>query len=212
MAMLAAETSAREVAVVWDSTTLLVKHVEDRATVEEGEALERVSRAEAKNVLRWPMLMRVPKASSRSSPSSRTSLRWRVRAGRCLTESTEHNLRSSPFCRPGALSCAILSSVHHGARHHLSEGMRLAQLHQTEVAREFAALQTVVSSTTESLLGCLPGGTFRVEVVAKLTTEFQKMEDRCSWVERPAVRICDLLPAPPPGRAQLADGLDEAIG
>jgi hypothetical protein len=114
MALLAAETSGREVAVVWDSTTLLVKHVEDQATVEEGEALERVLRAEAKNVLRWPMLMRVPKASSRSSPSSRTSLRWRVRPGRCLTESTEHNLRSSPFCRPGALSCAIPSSVHHG--------------------------------------------------------------------------------------------------
>jgi hypothetical protein len=32
------------------------------------------------------------------------------------------------------------------------------------------------------------------------------------WLERPAVRICDLLLGPPPDRARLADHLDEATG
>jgi hypothetical protein len=38
------------------------------------------------------------------------------------------------------------------------------------------------------------------------------MEDQCSWLERHAVRICDLLLGPPSSRAQLADRLDEAVG
>jgi hypothetical protein len=38
------------------------------------------------------------------------------------------------------------------------------------------------------------------------------MEERRSWFERPVVKICDLLLGPPPGRAQLADHLDEATG
>jgi hypothetical protein len=33
------------------------------------------------------------------------------------------------------------------------------------------------------------------------------MEDRCSWLERPIMRICDLLLGLPPS---LADHLDEA--
>jgi hypothetical protein len=35
--------------VEWDSATLLVKNVKDRATLSEREALERVSRVDAEN-------------------------------------------------------------------------------------------------------------------------------------------------------------------
>jgi hypothetical protein len=38
------------------------------------------------------------------------------------------------------------------------------------------------------------------------------MEDRRSWLERPTMRIYDLLLGPPAGRARLADHLDEAVG
>jgi hypothetical protein len=42
--------------------------------------------------------------------------------------------------------------------------------------------------------------------------KFQKMEDRCSRLERPTMRIYDLLLGPPAGRARLADHLDEVVG
>jgi hypothetical protein len=44
--VLAAETSAQEAAVVRDSTALCTKDVEDRATLVEREAQERVSSVE----------------------------------------------------------------------------------------------------------------------------------------------------------------------
>jgi hypothetical protein len=50
-AMLATETSALGVVVPWDSATLCVKDAEYRATLMEGMALERVSRAEADNTV-----------------------------------------------------------------------------------------------------------------------------------------------------------------
>jgi hypothetical protein len=50
--------------------------------------------------------------------------------------------------------------------------MRLAALHQTEMAGELAAFQVAVSTTVESVLGRLPNDTFRVEVVSELATEF----------------------------------------
>jgi hypothetical protein len=45
------------------------------------------------------------------------------------------------------------------ARHHMSEGMRLAAV------REFAMLRVVVSSTAESVLRHSPSDTFCMEVV-----------------------------------------------
>jgi hypothetical protein len=57
-------------------------------------------------------------------------------------------------------------------RHHLSEGMWLAALHHTEMAREFAVLRAAVSSATELVLGRSPNDTFRVEVVGELATKF----------------------------------------
>jgi hypothetical protein len=49
VAILTTETSAREAAMAQDSTNLHIKGAEDRAVLEEREALERVSRAEAEN-------------------------------------------------------------------------------------------------------------------------------------------------------------------
>jgi hypothetical protein len=49
--VLAVETSAQEATVVRDSTALHVRDAEDRATPEEREALERVSRMEAENTV-----------------------------------------------------------------------------------------------------------------------------------------------------------------
>jgi hypothetical protein len=50
-AVLAAETSAQEVAATRDSVVLLVKDVEDQATLAEREAQERVSRVEAESTV-----------------------------------------------------------------------------------------------------------------------------------------------------------------
>jgi hypothetical protein len=66
------------------------------------------------------------------------------------------------------------------AKHHLSEGMRLATLHHTKMAKELAMFQAGVSSTAESVLGCSPGDTTRVEVVGELVTEFQTVVGRHS--------------------------------
>jgi hypothetical protein len=95
-------------------------------------------------------------------------------------------------------------------RHHLSEGMRLAALSHTKMAREFAALWAAVSFAVESTLGHSPNHTFCVGIVGKMVGEFQKLEERCSRLERPATRIYDLLLGPPPSRSELADHLDEA--
>jgi hypothetical protein len=98
------------------------------------------------------------------------------------------------------------------ARHHLSEGMWLAALHQTEMAGELAVPQTAVSSAMELMPGRSPSDIFHVGVVGELAAEFQNMGERWSWLERPTVRICDLLLRPPPSRARLANRLDEAAG
>jgi hypothetical protein len=90
--------------------------------------------------------------------------------------------------------------------------MRLAALRHTEMAGELAMLRATVSTVMESVLGHSPSDTFCVEVASELATKFQKMEYRCSRLERPTARIYDLFLGPPPGRAQLADCLDKAAG
>jgi hypothetical protein len=45
-----------------------------------------------------------------------------------------------------------------------------------------------------------------------MAAEFQKMVGHRAKLERPAARICDLLLGPLPGRAWLADRLDEVVG
>jgi hypothetical protein len=95
-------------------------------------------------------------------------------------------------------------------RNHLSEGMRLAALCHTEMVRELAVLWAAVSSAAESTLGCSPNEIFHVKVVGELIAEFQRLEERRSWLEWPVARICDLLLGPPPGWVRLVDRLDEA--
>jgi hypothetical protein len=85
--------------------------------------------------------------------------------------------------------------------HPLSEGMWLVALDHTKMAGELAVLQAAVSTIVESVLGRSPSDNFHVEVVSELAAEFYKMEDSRSRLERPAMRICDLLLGPPPGRA-----------
>jgi hypothetical protein len=58
--------------------------------------------------------------------------------------------------------------------------MWLAPLHYTETEGELTAFWAAVSSTTESMLGCLPNDTAHMEVVSELVTEIQKVEGRQS--------------------------------
>jgi hypothetical protein len=54
-------------------------------------------------------------------------------------------------------------------------------------------------------------GTFRMEVVDEMVAEFQKQEERRSWLERPSARVYDLILGPPSNWTLLADRLEEAI-
>jgi hypothetical protein len=54
----------------------------------------------------------------------------------------------------------------------MSEGMRIAALHHTEMAKEFAVLRAAVSSAVEFALGRSPNKAFRVGVVDEVVTEF----------------------------------------
>jgi hypothetical protein len=76
--------------------------------------------------------------------------------------------------------------------------------------RELAVLWVVVSSAAELVLGCSPNEIFRVEVMDELVAEFQRLDELCSRLERPSVRICDLLLGMPLGQAWWADSLGEA--
>jgi hypothetical protein len=50
-----------------------------------------------------------------------------------------------------------------------------------------------------------------MQFMGELVVEFQKLEEWCSRLEWPPVRIYNLLLGPPPGQARLADHLDEAV-
>jgi hypothetical protein len=95
-------------------------------------------------------------------------------------------------------------------RNHLSVGMRAAAFHHTKRVGELAAPLAAVSSVAGSMLGCSPTETSRVEVMDELVAEFWRLEELCSWLEGPSVRICDPLLGPPLDQAQWADRLDEA--
>jgi hypothetical protein len=103
------------------------------------------------------------------------------------------------------MSCHCWSSM---GEDHLSEGMRITALHHTKMVGELAMLRAAMSSAVELVLGCSPDKTFWVEAVGVVVAEFQKLEERFSRLERPSVRICDLLLGP---RARLADCLDEPL-
>jgi hypothetical protein len=88
---------------------------------------------------------------------------------------------------------------------HILEGMWIAALHHTEMAREFSALQAIVSSSTEFALGCSPNEAFMVEVVDELTAKFQKPEEWQSRLQRLGTQVCYLILGLPSGWARLAN-------
>jgi hypothetical protein len=70
-------------------------------------------------------------------------------------------------------------------RTHLLEGMWIAALYRTEMARELAVFQAAVSSLVELTLGCSFDKTLWVEVVGELVVKFWKLEERhlfCLWL------------------------------
>jgi hypothetical protein len=58
------------------------------------------------------------------------------------------------------------------AGHQLFEGMRLATLRHTEMARELDVLQAAVSSVAKSMLGRSPSDVVCLELVGELAAEF----------------------------------------
>jgi hypothetical protein len=97
------------------------------------------------------------------------------------------------------------------AGNHMSERMRAAAIRHIEMAKELATLWVAVTSAMELVLGRSPDVTFWVEIADELVAKFQKLEERCSWLERPSARIYDLLLGPPPDQARWADRPDEAV-
>jgi hypothetical protein len=184
--------------------------VEDWATLAERETLERVSRVEAKNTTALASAREDAERFARKI----TLLEDELVAERQAQEVSERECREHfkkliLLQTQGSKQChAIIAPPR--ARHHLPEGMRFATLRNTEMAGELVVLHATVSSAAESMLGHSPSDTFCVEVLGELAAEFQKMEDRCSRLEWPVMRICDLLLGPPIGWARLVDRLDEA--
>jgi hypothetical protein len=77
---------------------------------------------------------------------------------------------------------------------------------------ELIVLWVAVSSTVESIFGCLPGETFRMQVMGEVVAKFQRLEELCLRPGQLGTRICDLLLDPPLGQARWVDRVDEAIG
>jgi hypothetical protein len=144
---------------------------------------------------------------SLSEAASDAERRWEVCERECQEQFEELTLLQT---RGSKLCYAIVGPPQ--MRNHLSEGMRLAALRHIEMVGELATLWAAVSSAAELALGRSPNEIFRVEVVGELVAEFQRLEEQRSWLERPVMRICDMLHGPPPSRARLADRLDEATG
>jgi hypothetical protein len=66
---------------------------------------------------------------------------------------------------------------------------------------ELTTLQAAISSTAELVLGHSPNETFQMEVINELVVEFRRLEELCSRLEGPSVRIYDLLLRPLPSQA-----------
>jgi hypothetical protein len=199
--VLAVETPIREPATAWDSATHRVKDAEDQTALEKREAIERVSRADAENITTLASTHEDVVDFARKIALLEDELvaerrAWEVSEREHQEQFVELTLlqtRGSELCH------AIIGPPQ--ARHHLSEGMRLAALRHIGMAGELAALWATVPSTAESVIRRSPNDTFRVEVVSELVAEFHKLEERRTRLERPVVRIYDLLLRPPPDRA-----------
>jgi hypothetical protein len=162
VAMLAAETLAREASAARNSVALHVKDVKDWATLVVREVLERMSRVEVENAValasaREDAECLIQKIVLHQGELAAVHQAQEVSERECQEQYEELTLLqtwASELCH------AVVSPPQ--ARHHLSEGMWFATLHHTEMARELAMLWAVVSSAMESMLGHSPSDTFRV--------------------------------------------------
>jgi hypothetical protein len=76
---------------------------------------------------------------------------------------------------------------------------------------DLTPFRAVVSSTMELVLGRLLGETSRVEVVNELVTKFQRLEELCSRLKGPSMRIYALLIGLLASQSRWANHLDEAV-
>jgi hypothetical protein len=90
--------------------------------------------------------------------------------------------------------------------------MSAAALRHVGVVGELTVLWVAVSSAVELMLGSSLDETSHVEVMNELATKFWRLEELCSRLEGPGVRIYSTLLGPPPGQACWADSLEEAVG
>jgi 7-keto-8-aminopelargonate synthetase-like enzyme len=146
--------------------------VEDQVALVQREALERVSRAEAKNAIVLAFAHQDAEGPARKITLLEDEIAAEHRAWEVSKRERQEQFEELILLQTwGSELChAIVGPPR--ARHHLSEGMRLAALCHIEMAGEPTALQAVVSTATELVLRCSPTDTFRVEVVSELATEF----------------------------------------
>jgi hypothetical protein len=196
--------------VARDSIVLRIEDAEDWATLVEREARERVSRAKAENttalasahedaegLVRKITLLegglveecRAQELSEENShglsdAAADAECRWEVSEMECRVQFKELTLLQT---RGSELCLAIIGPPR--VRNHLSEGVRNIALHHTEMTGELAMLRAAVSSTAKSALRCSPDEIFHMEVAGELVAKFQRLEERCSRLEQPAVRI-----------------------
>jgi hypothetical protein len=171
-AMLTTETSTREVAAAWGSTTLHVKDMEDWATLAKREALERVSRADAENAIALASAREDVEGFARKIALLEDELIAERQALEVFERECGEQFEELTLLQTRGFEMCYTIVGPPRARHHLFEGMRLATLRHTEITRELAVLQVVMSSTMDSVLGRSPSDTFRVEVEGELATEF----------------------------------------
>jgi hypothetical protein len=219
MAVLATNTSAQEATAAWDSTAILVKDAEDQTTLAERGAWERVLRVEVENLMTSASAHEDAKGLVRKvtlleentrglfDAAADVEWQWEKSKRERQKQFEELNLLQTQGSK---LCLAIVCPPR--VRNHLSEGMRLAAFHHTEMARELAMPRAAVSSVMEFTLGHSPNETFWVEVLDELIAKFQWQEERCSCLERPGAWACDMILGMPSGQAWLADWLEEAIG
>jgi hypothetical protein len=166
----------------------------------ESEALERVSRAEAESVVALAsacedvegfvrkITVLVDELAAEGLALEVSEREHQARFEECTLLQT----RGSKLCH------AIIGPPR--SRHHLSDGMKLAALRHTKMARELTVFRVAVSATAKLVLEPSPSGTSRTEVVGELAAKFLKVEDQRSWLGWPTARICNLLLGSPPGQ------------
>jgi hypothetical protein len=93
----------------------------------------------------------------------------------------------------------------------LSARLRATALCHTKMVGDLTPFRAVVSSTVELVLGRLLGETSRVEVVNELVTKFQRLEELCSRLKGPSMRIYALLIGLLASQSRWANHLDEAV-